>query len=403
MALSFQVIQPSDDPNGGRVKINYNFSLLTNANGLSDFDIVSGEVSDNTLRLRTQGGDDIDIVLPQSGNRVISGFNSTYTDETHIDIELGSYVINGLTYTTSGTINLEVTPITLYGRIDAIVGDSNSQLSILQGTENKNPIAPTIPEDKVLISYIFFATQDLNFNGNRTVKRANLPAINAGGTTLIEWVENYFFPFIPATLSINTHSLKEIGTTYTPTINYNITLNDETIVTSGKIIDVTDSNTIIYNVPTPSANASFVASTVTTNNTWKNEAVVDNNGSPTTIVSNNSSVSFIYPWFYGMSADSNLSGTDAYTGLTKSLQTQSDKSVTFNDTSKYIYIFTPSTWGNITEIKDQNGFNVTSSFSGPTLTNVTSIGLDTNYSLNFKMYKTQTVTTVNNKVFTIKF
>lgn len=33
-----------------------------------------------------------------------------------------------------------------------------------------------------------------SFNGNRTVTRAGLPAINTGDTTLIGWLNNYFFP-----------------------------------------------------------------------------------------------------------------------------------------------------------------------------------------------------------------
>ena len=35
---------------------------------------------------------------------------------------------------------------------------------------------------------------NVNFNGNRTVTRSGLPNINAGGTTMTDWINNYFFP-----------------------------------------------------------------------------------------------------------------------------------------------------------------------------------------------------------------
>lgn len=41
------------------------------------------------------------------------------------------------------------------------------------------------------------------FNGNRAVTRAGLPSINTGDTTLVGWINNYFFPSTSPTASIS--------------------------------------------------------------------------------------------------------------------------------------------------------------------------------------------------------
>jgi hypothetical protein len=49
------------------------------------------------------------------------------------------------------------------------------------------------------------------FNGNRTVTRAGVPAVNVGGSTLAEWLNNYFFPSTSptATISVSGGILRE--------------------------------------------------------------------------------------------------------------------------------------------------------------------------------------------------
>ena len=307
MGLGFRIIEPPQTPNEGRVDINYNFSLLSGVtainltgltSGVSTFDIVSGTSENGLLSLVTDGGSAINIVIPTVSNRVVSGFSSSYTSDFELNVEVGTYNINNTSYTTSET-NLTIASSEVFDRLDAIVGDSSSGVTVISGTSSKNPTTPVIPDDKVLISYVNIPGQTSQqvFNGDRAVKRPGLPSVNAGGTTVSEWIDNYFFPFLPATLSINSFSLQEVGTTYNPTITYTIDLNDETVVTERRIIDVTNSNAVVNNPLNNSA--SFGANPVTTNNTWRNEADVDNDGSPTTIVSSISTVSFIYPWLYG--------------------------------------------------------------------------------------------------------
>lgn len=413
MGLGFKIIDPHDDPNQGRNEINYNFSILTGITSLnltgftsggSTFDIVSGTSENGLLTLITSGGGNVNIVIPKVSSRIISGFSSSYSTGSTLDVTFsgGSYAINGIEYTISTATTLSLTSgLTDYDRYDAIVANTSSGISILSGTAAQNPIYPIVPDTQALLAYVSIPGQTTQqaFNGNRTVKRSGLPAINAGGDTLSAWVESYFFPFIPATVSINSSSLREVGNQLTPSITYTLTVNDETIVNARRIINVTSGTT----VANPAVNSTaYTASAIISNNTWRNEADVDNNGSPGTITSSNSSVSFIYPFFYGMDDDAALTGNDLYTSLTKSVANEGTKSVSLNGTDKYIYFVVPTTWDALSKVVDPNGFDVTSAFESSTRS-VTSSGLFTNYTEDFTVYRTSTLTEVNSGTFQFQF
>lgn len=47
-----------------------------------------------------------------------------------------------------------------------------------------------------------WTAKNIPFNGKRAVTRAGLPAINTGDSTLIDWVNNYFFPSTSPTTSL---------------------------------------------------------------------------------------------------------------------------------------------------------------------------------------------------------
>ena len=62
------------------------------------------------------------------------------------------------------------------------------------------------------------------FDGNRTVTRPGLPAINAGGASITEWANNYFFPAEDPIISLSGGTILEFGATLTSrAVNYSIT------------------------------------------------------------------------------------------------------------------------------------------------------------------------------------
>ena len=73
----------------------------------------------------------------------------------------------------------------------------------------------------------FDMVRSLQFNGNRAVTRSGLPTVNAGGTNIIDWMNNYFFPSTNpgATLSIVGATQREFmanGVTLTVDLNWSI-------------------------------------------------------------------------------------------------------------------------------------------------------------------------------------
>ena len=240
------------------------------------------------------------------------------------------------------------------------------------------------------------------FNGNRTVKRSGIPNVNVGGNNLFEFIENYFFPFVPATISITTSgTIFEVGTINNITINGTTTPNDETTFSNGKLQrDGTD----IYSF---GSNLSFSTTdnfSPTTQQTINYIAYQDvgNNGNPTTIQSNNIQVNSVYPFLYGVSSnDLEGGGTDIYTQLNKLIQLKSNKTVVLNGTG-YIYFAYPSSYGNLTSILDHNGFEQITAFTKYTAT-VTSVGLPNNYSVTYYIYKSNNITSPNNWSYQFKF
>ena len=116
-----------------------------------------------------------------------------------------------------------------------------------------------------------------------------------------------------------------------------------------------------------------------------------------TATSSTRSVKGIYPVFHGMSATDLSAGGDPYTVLTKLVEDEGDKTVTFTGTNEFMYYAIPVNWtdSNISEIIDNNGFNVTSSFTEYTIT-ISSTGLTNDWSsVNYRLYKLNTLTTAS--------
>lgn len=61
------------------------------------------------------------------------------------------------------------------------------------------------------------------FDGNRTVTRSGLPAINAGGSSITEWINNYFFPPEPPIALLTGGNVREFGSTLSVSVTYTAT------------------------------------------------------------------------------------------------------------------------------------------------------------------------------------
>lgn len=108
---------------------------------------------------------------------------------------------------------------------------------------------------------------------------------------------------------------------------------------------------------------------------------------------------FVYPFLYGAFDAQTI---NPYTSGSRRLAVKSPQSFVLNGTDTYFSIGYDNTFGDLTKIIDQNGFDVTSAWTKHIIS-VTSTGLAVNYTYNFNIYVTNLKTTISNATYTIFF
>ena len=144
----------------------------------------------------------------------------------------------------------------------------------------------------------------------------------------------------------------EIGSTVKAPITFNWSYNKD--ITTQTLTDCTlTDNTIrtaTYN------------SDITSNKTFTLNASDGKNN-----VSKSISYTFVSPYYTGVSTTNTLTETDIK-ALTKKVETKGNKTINYTTTQSYMVFAYPSSYGAISSIIDQNGFNVTDSFVRNTVT-----------------------------------
>jgi hypothetical protein len=229
-------------------------------------------------------------------------------------------------------------------------------------------------------------SSDVPYNGNRTIKRSPYTTLNVGGTDVVQFLNNFFFPFVPATIAISSGGTYyyETGSSQNFVVDTVLTLNDEVLVplvNTGSVLK----NSTLWN--TIVGSQTLTDTGVSSSNTYQSFFYVNNNGSPTTISSNTRAISFIYPYLWGTSSIAGLNGVDLYSNLIKTVQTSGTKIVNLTGSSTYIYFAFPSSYTSLTSIKDPNLFETLSSFDFSSSVSVTSVGLLNNWTNTYKVYR----------------
>lgn len=233
------------------------------------------------------------------------------------------------------------------------------------------------------------------FNGNRTIKRSPYTTLNVGGSTVSEFLENFFFPFIPATVSITNAATYyyETGSTQDFRITSSITANDETTFGTASI---RRSGVVWQTVsPIPPLTFRYVDTNVSTSYSYITYVQTDNNGTPTVINSSVRSINFIYPYLWGTSDTPGLSENALYTTLNKLIEVSGSKTVSIVGTNVYIYFCYPSTYTPLNSILDPNSFEIKSSFEYSASVPITSSGLTNNWQTTYKVYRTKLIADMN--------
>ena len=278
---------------------------------------------------------------------------------------------------------------------NVVVFDNNSNLTSIDYLTLANTLSPllTSTSQSTSASYAVFAETSatssfMSFNGNRPIKRSGYSGLNVGGIDVDDFLNNFFFPFVSATVSISGGGLYETGSLQTVSVYSSITQNDETLFGTGSVYK----DGVLWNIEStiPPYSFTFNDVNVSSNHTYQTFVSVNNNGSPTTISSGTTSISFIFPYLWGMSVTSGLSGTSLYNAFTPQIVNEGSKTISLNGSAVYIYFAYPSSYPDLTSILDPNSFQVIGSFTKSTVS-VTSTGLTNNWTTNYKVYQTQLV------------
>lgn len=239
---------------------------------------------------------------------------------------------------------------------------------------------------------------DLKFNGERPIK--SVPSVGdvPGGKTIVEVVENIFWRFIKATISLNPIPLQEVGAAHAVRLIGKITKNDETFIGNIRVsiqyydsIPVWDhlSDSVLDLDYIPTGSLSVVPGV---NYKYKYLADVGGNGSPYMLESVERASEGVFPYLYGASDNPDLSGLDLYNTLTRVLQKEGNKQIEFNGVDKYFYFCFHESYDDLSEVIDQNGFSLSDFLASKETREVVSIN---GWKENYKVYRSS-LTTINN-------
>lgn len=235
----------------------------------------------------------------------------------------------------------------------------------------------------------------ISYNGNRTIKRSPYTTLNVGGDDLVEFIENFFFPFIPATVAISSAGTYyyETGSTQNFSISSTVTANDEISYGSGSV----RRDGIVWNTTStiPPLTFAFTDTGISSSHSYITYVQTNNNGTPTVINSSARAASFIYPYLWGMSSTAGLTGSNLYNAFTKQIVASGNKTVSMIGNVVYIYFAYPSSYGSLVSILDPNTFEALGNFDHSSSVSVTSNGLIYNWTTNYEVYRTTLVSDPN--------
>lgn len=167
-------------------------------------------------------------------------------------------------------------------------------------------------------------------------------------------ISDYYYvkPSINSFTATPNGGIFEVGYVVSAPITFNWAYNKE--ITTQTLTDCTlTDNTVrtaTYN------------SDITSNKTFTLNASDGKNN-----VSKSISYTFVNPYYVGVSTTDTLTETDIK-ALTKKVETKGNKTINYTTSQSYMVFAYPNSYGNVSKIVDQNGFDVTASFTKSTVT-----------------------------------
>lgn len=200
-------------------------------------------------------------------------------------------------------------------------------------------------------------------------------ALQAGspiaGLPLSDIIAKMVVTFINSTVSMSAFPIQEKGTSYIPTISGTITPNSGSILARRIKRGITLINEPIGNT------VSFADVAQTVNQTYSIEADYTNSTGGTSTATASQGLSFYSPSYYGVGA-AGLTEANIKASLAKQIWVAANRTdLSFSPTLQRYYFVEPAAYGTRGRIIDQNGFNVTDSFTRTQVTFTLADGVST--------------------------
>lgn len=236
------------------------------------------------------------------------------------------------------------------------------------------------------------------FDGNRiiTAQVNGFQGLEPGGDDVVTFLNNVFYPFAPATISLNGYTIKELGTSFNnvPFVT-NITANSETSITN---LSLFNNGSLLIGNLTPSIGNNVTISTtlsLTSNSTLAARINVNNNGNPTQI-SGTALVQFEAPHYFGSGVNNlQTNPTNMKTVLVKQpiMLEPSSRQLSVTTNGFYYFVY-PDNWGQLSRISATSpplDFNIATDF----VTGNVTLTLANNSNYLYRFYKNTTQIILN--------
>ena len=253
--------------------------------------------------------------------------------------------------------------------------DGNEDILIQDNGITKRVKANKLVTDMIgtKLSDNYYSKDDLNFDENMIVP-TSLGGIkegtNIGNLSVQDVLTKLLFPYIAPIVSASivknpNKSICEYGENITLTgINGNVTKKSDKITS----VAFLDSTTILKQFTTNvenggSFNYSFTTPIIISSNlssTRFRMMVTDISGNNT--YANTSSITFCYPYYFGVIEDNQEITSDLFNNFTKKIETKGNKSNSYTTNNQCMVIAYPKSYGTLKKILDQNSFDITNTF-----------------------------------------
>lgn len=232
-------------------------------------------------------------------------------------------------------------------------------------------------------------TSDPTFDGDRTVTRSGVAQVNAGGTTVTEFLENYFFPAVAPSASLSGGDSREIGSSTAVTLSWTATKNTNAI-TAINLASVSSGATITAGAGHTQNSAADISVTTPTGNTQSgsNSATTGTNTNATYTLTvtagalsstSSTSVNYYNRIYYGTSSvDSSISDAQIRALTYSPLSSSRAVSSTDFGSSNYVYFAWPASFEGASPICHSTGPAPTYTATAGTTTNCFKDGANNN-------------------------